>query len=196
MKILFVDACPRSRDISRSYKLGRAFMDEYLRLHPDAEVIEYRLDDMNIRPLTGNAEKARSEMSIAAKLTDPAFQPARDFAAADKIIVCAPYWDYAFPACLKAFIESICVYGITFRYENDLPVGMCRAEDLVYLTTAGSPIGEDNWGGDYLKAVTRKLLGVKNFHQVSADGLDLSGADPDSLVAEAVCRAKALAGRL
>ena len=196
MKVLFIDACPRDRDISRSYRLGRAFLDEYLRLNPDACVTEYRLNDMNLQPLTGSAEKIRSEMSVEEKLADPAYRPARDFADADMIVVCAPYWDFAFPACLKSFIENICVYGITFRYENDLPIGLCKAENLVYLTSAGSPVANDNWGGGYLEAVTGKLLGVRAFHQITADGLDLENADVEGIIADAILHAKTLAAQI
>ena len=196
MKVLFIDACPRDRNLSRSYRLGRAFMDEYLRLNPDACVTEYRLNDMDFQPLTGNVEKKRSEMSVAEKLTASTYRPARDFANADMIVICAPYWDFAFPASLKAFIENICVYGITFRYENDLPVGLCRASNLVYLTSAGSHIGSDNWGGGYLEAVTGKLLGVKTFHQITADGLDLENANVEGIMTSAILRAKTLAARI
>lgn len=196
MKVLFVDACPRDRSVSRSYRLGRAFMDEYLCLNSEAEVVEYRLDDMNLLPLTGRSEKERSALSVEEKLSSPAYETAREFAAADMIVICAPYWDFAFPACLKAFIENICVYGITFEYVSDLPKGLCRAEHLVYLTSAGSPIGNDNWGGDYLKAVTGKLLGVRNFHQISADGLDMQNADVEGILKKAITEARALAQRL
>lgn len=196
LKVLFVDACPRNREVSRSYQLGKAFLDEYLRLNPSAAVVEYRLDDQMFQPLTGQAEMDRSSKLASGNLDAPMFKPAWDFAQADRIVICAPYWDYAFPACLKTFIEHVCVYGITFRYVNGMPEGLCRAEHLVYLTTAGSPIGPDNWGGDYLKAVTSKLLGVKAFHQISADGLDLDGADVNALVNAAISRSKKLAAEI
>ena len=36
---------------------------------------------------------------------------------------------------MKCWIEAVSVDGITFRYENDRPVGLCRAEQVTYVTT-------------------------------------------------------------
>lgn len=196
MKVLLIDACPRAREVSRSYRLGEAFLQEYLRLHPQAEVNSVRLDALGLRPLTGEDERARAALIDAGRLDDPRFALARDFAQANLIAVCAPYWDFMFPAALKTYIEHICVRELTFVYRDDRPVGLCRAAHLAYFTTSGSPLAGDNWGGEYLKAVTGKLLGVKAFHQVSAEGLDLAGADPEALLSDAIGRARALAAAL
>lgn len=196
MNVLFIDACPRGREYSRSYRLGRAFMDEYMDLHPGLDVTEYRLDDMNLAPFTGKWVRDRDALLREGKLDAPRFEYAWAFRKADMIVVCAPYWDFAFPASLKTFIEHVSVSEITFTYDEAGPVGLCRAENLVYLTTAGSPMGEDNWGGDYLRAVTGKLMGVKRFHQVSAEGLDIVGADVQGIMDAAVRQAQDLARRI
>ena len=155
-----------------------------------------RLDELQLVPLTGEMEARRSKLIDAGRLDDPMFAPARSFASAELIVICAPYWDFAFPACLKTLIEHVCVRTLTFTYVNDRPVGLCRAENLVYLTSAGGFIGENNWGGDYLRAVTGQLLGVKRFHQISAEGLDVLGADAGAILADAMERARALAATL
>ena len=196
MHVLFIDACPRPREQSRSYRLGVAFLDAYVAAHPDARVETMRLDEMQLAPLTGEAEARRSELVDRGRPDDVMFAPARSFAAAELIVVCAPYWDFAFPACLKTLIEHVCVRTLTFTYVNDRPVGLSRAENLVYLTSAGGFIGENNWGGDYLRAVTGQLLGVKRFHQISAEGLDVLGADAGAILADAMERARALAATL
>ena len=196
MHVLFIDACPRPREQSRSYRLGVAFLDAYVAAHPDARVETMRLDEMQLAPLTGEAEARRSELVDRGRPDDVMFAPARSFAAAELIVVCAPYWDFAFPASLKVLIEHVCVRTLTFTYVNDRPVGLSRAENLVYLTSAGGFIGENNWGGDYLRAVTGQLLGVKRFHQISAEGLDVLGADAGAILADAMERARALAATL
>ena len=196
MHVLFIDACPRPREQSRSYRLGVAFLDAYVAAHPDARVETMRLDEMQLAPLTGEAEARRSELIDRGRPDNVMFAPARSFALAELIVVCAPYWDFAFPASLKVLIEHVCVRTLTFTYVNDRPVGLCRAENLVYLTSAGGFIGENNWGGDYLRAVTGQLLGVKRFHQISAEGLDVLGADAGAILADAMERARALAATL
>ena len=194
MRLLNVDAC--CREDSRTRILERAFLEAYTALRPEAAVKTVRLDDLGLRPLTGKAEEARSRRIDSGQLDGPEFDLARDFARADLIVISAPYWDFAFPASLKVYIEHICVRTMTFVYRGDLPVGLCRAEHLVYLTTAGSPIGGNNFGGDYIRGVTRGLLGVKQFHQVSAEGLDLLNADVEGIMAAACREARALAAQL
>ena len=194
MKALLIDACPRAN--SRSRRIGQVFLSAWQARHPEAETETVNLDEMQLAPLTGEAEARRSKLIDAGRLDDPMLAPAHSFASAELIVVCAPYWDFAFPASLKTLIEHVCVRTLTFVYRDDQPVGLCRAENLVYLTTSGSPIGEDNWGGDYLRAVTGKLLGVKRFHQISAEELDLPETNVDRALADAFARAEALANAL
>ena len=196
MQVLLIDACPRPDGASRTRRLGEAFLQALRAQHPQMHLEVFRLDEMQLMPLTGEMEARRSKLIDAGRLDDDMFAPARSFASAELIVVCAPYWDFAFPASLKALIEHVCVRTLTFVYRDDQPVGLCRAENLVYLTTSGSPIGEDNWGGDYLRAVTGRLLGVKRFHQISAEGLDLADADPGAILADAMERARLLAASL
>ena len=59
------------------------------------------------------------------------FELARQFAAADQIVIAAPYWDLSFPAALKQYFEQINVLGITFAYTPEgVPKGLCRARKL------------------------------------------------------------------
>lgn len=196
MQLLYIDACPRPEGISRSRRLGEAFLSAYMQRHPDAQLTRLCLDEMKLAPLTGADEAQRAALIDAGQLADPRFDAARAFAAAQLIVICAPYWDLAFPASLKVLIEHICVRTLTFTYCDDRPVGLCRAENLVYLTTSGGPIGEDNWGGDYLRAVTGKLLGIERFHQIGAEGLDMAGVDLEVVLKDAIGRARALAASL
>ncbi len=196
MQVLLIDACPRPQGASRSRRLGDAFLQALRAKHPELQMEVLRLDEMQLMPLTGETEARRSKLIDAGRLDDPMFAPAHSFASAELIVVCAPYWDFAFPASLKTLIEHVCVRTLSFTYVNDRPVGLCRAEHLVYLTSAGGFIGENNWGGDYLRAVTGQLLGVKRFHQISAEGLDMLGAEPEAILAAAMERACALAATL
>ena len=196
MQVLLIDACPRPQGASRSRSLGEAFLKALRERYPELALETLHLDEMRLMPLTGDTEARRSALIDGGRLDDPMFAPARSFASAELIVVCAPYWDFAFPASLKTLIEHVCVRTLSFTYENDRPVGLCRAEHLVYLTSAGGFIGQNNWGGDYLRAVTGQLLGVKQFHQISAEGLDVLNADTEAILADAMARARALAASL
>ena len=115
------------------------------------------------------------------------FALARAFAAADEVVIAAPYWDMSFPASLKLYVEQLCVNKLTFCYnEKGMPCGLTKVKKLVYLTTAGGYIGQNNFGFDYIRGVFSTLFGVKDIAFFSAEGLDIFGNDPEKILADAV----------
>ena len=70
-------------------------------------------------------------------LSHPRFRYAHEFAAADRIVLAAPFWDLSFPALVKIYIENVSVDGITFGCNESGCFGTCRAEKLMYITTRG-----------------------------------------------------------
>ena len=92
----------------------------------------------------------------------------------------------SFPAILKAYIEQINVVGITFEYtEEGFPQGLCKAHQLVYVTTAGGPIISNNYGFGYVKSLAENFYGIKDVSLVKAEGLDVIGADVDEILDQA-----------
>ena len=110
------------------------------------------------------------------KWEDPSFCWARQFADADCIVIAAPYWDFGFPALLKIFLERVTVAGITFFYDGGRPKGLCKAEKLFYVTTAGGPILKD-FGFPYVQTLAKTLYGIGETICISAENLDMDGAD-------------------
>lgn len=71
----------------------------------------------------------RDALLAEKKYDDEMFRYARQFAAADRIVIAAPLWDLSFPAQLKVYLENIYVTGIVTKYsEASEPVGLCRAK--------------------------------------------------------------------
>ena len=88
-----------------------------------------------------------------------------------------------FPALLKAYLEAITVSGLTFRYtEEGYPASLCRAKRLIYVTTAGGYIGAYDFGYQYVAALARGFFGITDISCVSAEGLDIVGADVDEIL--------------
>ena len=105
--ILFVDACVR--DDSRTKRLA----DEVLsRL--SGEVKTVKLKDVNFEVTDQDYLRKRDELIAKREFDSEMFTLAREFQAADQIVIAAPYWDLSFPAMLKQYIEHINVLGITF----------------------------------------------------------------------------------
>ena len=191
-EVLFIDACPRGAE-SRTLRLAGAFLEALRAGQPEARVKPLCLNDLSLLPLDGTSLAMREALIAAGETEHSLFEPARLFRNADLIVVAAPYWDYMFPASLKTLIEHLCVRTVTFDYVNDRPVGYCRAEKLVYITTAGGYIGDNDWGYRYMSAVCGELLGISSFERISCEGLDIAGNDPEALLEEAGVRARALA---
>lgn len=185
MKILFVDGCVRGKEISRTYRLCDYYLNLLKEKYKDAEISTVCLDQEKVTPITREELERRDDLAREGKYDDPGFQYARDFAGADMIVVGAPYWDLSFPAVLKAYVERICVGGITFKYEGTDCVGLCKAARMVCISTMGGYIDNTHMGEDYLEAIC-SMLGIKGFETCCAEGLDIYGEDVEGKMEQAM----------
>ena len=168
-KILFVNACVR--ESSRTLMLARYILDRL-----NGEICEVELQKENLKPLDENLLEKRDRLISSKEFSNSMFCYANEFAAADTIVIAAPYWDLAFPAILKIYLEQITVCGITFMYKKGIPQGLCRAKQLIYVTTAGGTI-YDNFGFEYVEALAKKLCGIGEVRFFKAKNLDIEGND-------------------
>jgi FMN-dependent NADH-azoreductase len=186
--LLFVNACVRGQD-SRTLVLAEKLLERIKEENSRDmafKIEEIRLSTENMLPLNYERLARREELMAACQFGDTMFDYANAMAAADMIVIAAPYWNMSFPASLKIFFELASVEGITFSYAADgTPVGLTQAEDMYYVTTSGGFIGDCNFGFEYANAICR-LYGVQHTHFVSAEGLDMDGADVQAIM-EAAC---------
>lgn len=186
--LLFINACVRGRD-SRTLILAEQLLEQLREANSRDmafHIEEIRLSTENILPLNYERLQRRDELLAEGQLSDTMFDYANAVANADMLVIAAPYWNMSFPAALKIFLEMTSVEGITFTYAEDgTPIGLTNAHDMYYVTTSGGYIGDCNFGFEYVNALCR-LYGVENTHFVSAEGLDLDGADVQAIM-EAAC---------
>ena len=176
--ILFINACARER--SRTLELAKHVLGTL-----DGEITEVRLYELGLTPLDEGGLKARNAAFGAKDFSDSDFELARQFASAKTIVIAAPYWDLMFPSILKTYYEAVTVNGIAFVYsEKGMPVGRCIAEKLIYVTTSGGPI-INNFGYEYTCALAKTFYGINDVSCVSAQGLDIYGADVDAIMLSA-----------
>ena len=177
--ILFINACVREN--SRTDELAQHLLSGL-----DGQVQTVCLTEENIMPLDAALLEKRDNLLRNGNTDDEFFALARQFAAADTIVIAAPYWDLMFPSILKVYLENITVCGITFRYsEKGIPQSLCKAQKLYYVTTSGGFIGENNFGFDYIRAVASGFFGISDVKFFSAEGLDIYGADTSKIMQEA-----------
>lgn len=183
MNILFVNACVRGAE-SNTLKLCKVALEELKLRYPEATISEVNLEQERPQALYPENLTQRDELRHAGNLTAPMFDYAHQFAKADKIVIGAPYWDLSFPAVLKIYLEHISVVDITFRYTEHGPVGCCQADELLYITTSGGPVGPDaNLGFDYIKSLCTSFYGINNLRCFAINGLELGG-DIDAMICE------------
>ena len=191
---LFVDCCIRG-EASRSRKLAEAF---FAHLSRDYTVKRLALMQEELPALTAESLAQRDALLRAGRTEHPRFRYARELAAAELVVVAAPFWDLSVPALLKLYIENVSVEGITFRSTQQGLQGLCRGTDLVFLTTRGGIYEEGSeWeqGVPYLRAVGR-FFGFDRFSFVAVDGLDVQGFDGEGALRDGCRRAAELAQTL
>lgn len=176
-KILFVNACVRP--ISRTHELAKSVL-EYL----DGEIEAINLETEQIPPLDSKRLQMRDTLLQSKTYDAPMLQYANQFANADIIVIAAPYWDLAFPSLLKIYMEAVTVSDVSFSYVQGVPKGLCKAERLIYVTTAGGSIVKD-FGFQYIKALAEGFYGISDVTCIKAENLDVWGNDVQAIMSEA-----------
>lgn len=192
-EVLFIDCCIRGAE-SRTKRLANSFLTA---LPSDCHVTRLDLMEENLPYFKGAYFDERQRLLEAGDRSHPRFRYAHQFAGADLIVIAAPFWDLSFPALLKVYIEQVSVDGITFGSTEQGLQGLCRASDMVFLTTRGGFYTGDamEMGSRYLDAL-HTFFGVGRYHCVAADGMDVAGFDTEGSLGDAIVRAKALARSL
>jgi FMN-dependent NADH-azoreductase len=175
-KILLINACVRP--CSRTMELTKTLLEEL-----EGDIREVRLHEMSLSALDLCGIEKRNQAAREKDFSDAAFDAAKQFADADIIVIAAPYWDLMFPAVLKVYLENITVSGVTFYYSaQGRPQSLCRAKRLYYVTTAGGFIGQHDFGFSYVGALAQSFFGITETHRYAAEGLDIVGADTETIL--------------
>ena len=174
--VLFINACVRNE--SRTERLAKKLLSKL-----NSPVEELRLHEISFPVVNDDFLNMRDRLISEQDFSNPVFDLARKFSEAETIVIAAPYWDLSFPAALKQYFEQINVVGITFRYTEDgIPVGMCRADSLYYVTTAGGSYVPEEFGFGYVKSLAQNFYGISKVRKIEAVGLDLYGADVEAIM--------------
>ncbi len=183
--LLYIDGCV-SRENSRTEKLAQACLRRIL-ASDDCRMETVVLEDAGLTALDGAMLKKRERWIGMGDFSDDYFRFAKTFAAADVVVFAVPYWDLAFPALFKVYLEHLAILNLTFRYTEDgHPVGLTRVRKVLYVTTAGGFIGRANFGFEYVKGLMQNLFGIADVRFVGAEGLDICGHDPRGILEAAI----------
>lgn len=182
MNILYVNCAVRSS--SRTARLCERVLGRL-----GGSVTEIKPAFMRLPVTDEEFLKKRDSVIAASDHEDALAAPAKQFAEADAVVFCAPYWDLSFPAALKQYLEQINVIGVTFAYnEEGRPVGLCKAKKMFYVTTAGGRIISEEYGFGYVRALCHNFYGINDCMMFKAEMLDIVGQDPEAIMSEALDR--------
>ena len=176
--ILFINGCIRGEN-SRTLKLANTYIAALKKSDETNElkIIEKDLTALNLsfrdntsfNPATGAPLPSSPEL-------------AEEFAAADEIILAAPFWELMFPTIVHCYIEAISRVGTTFQYSETGSEGLCKATSFKYIYTSGNYLApEDRVSEIYLKKLL-EMYGITNLSTILVDGLDIQTNDAQKMI--------------
>lgn len=166
--LVFIDACVRQSD-SRTLRVAEPIVSALSKRY---KVTRYDLPDMGIVPLNPGLFDERG----VGEIPGWAMEAAQSIAAADRIVIAAPFWDMSFPAVLKCFFEQTSLFDVTFTDTGKTCQGLCKAPKLLYITTRGMdiPTGDlREQATPYLKALGT-LWNLGEITTIAAQNMDYS----------------------
>ncbi|MGL4606228.1 MAG: NAD(P)H-dependent oxidoreductase [Eubacteriaceae bacterium] len=180
-KLLFLNACV-NRETSRTYRIAKALIS-LLQKSDAFEVDELVLEDINIQGLTSETLNKRLELIEKGDFSSEIFGFANQLKEADFIVMAAPHWDFGFPTRLKAYLEATSIIGLLYKFdETGQLIGLCKAENLYYVTTRGGYWGDENDLGFSTIVRFGECCGINKIKCISSEGLDIFTNDPEELV--------------
>lgn len=188
-KLVIINACVRQSD-SRTLRIAEPIIAA---LSQRYEVKRYDLPEMEgIVPLTPALFALRGRGDIPTWALDAA----KAMADADRILIAAPFWDMSFPAALKAFIEQVSLFDITFTDTGKTCKGLCKSPKVLYVTTRGMDIATGDpfeQATPYLRAIGH-LWNLGDLTTIAAQNMDYSTPEElESRIASAVSEGLELA---
>ncbi|MGN7787349.1 FMN-dependent NADH-azoreductase [Niabella sp. 22666] len=183
-KILHIISSPRG-EASISKKLGDAIIEKIKTKYPDSIVKERNLatghfphlDELQIGSWFVPSKSHSDEQAAAIKYSEEAIAEMQE---ADIYVIGAPFYNFAIPSTLKAYLDHIARPGITFRYnEEGKPEGYLKNKKA-YIATASSGVysaGEFQ-SFDFVSPYLKFLLGFLGITDISifrVEGLRIDG---------------------
>ncbi len=202
-KLLVVRAHPLTSEFSRSMQLTDEFVRVYAAAHPGDDVLDLNLYGRAVPEIDLDLLSAWKKLGSGVpfahldqpeQLTVTLFDGyTSQFLNVDKIVVANPLWNLNVPTRLKAWIDTIAVAGQTFRYTEDgIAIGLVRGKKAVHIQTSGGVFEGLDPASLYVRTIFT-FLGVEDYQQIVAEGMDHDPEHAGEIVAAAIARVRAVA---
>jgi len=183
-KVLHIISSPKG-GASVTRKLGDTIVEKIVAKYPDAVVKERdlaadvfpHLDELQIGAWFAPADARTDAQTQAVQVSDEAV---REMQEADIYVIGAPFYNFAIPSTLKAYLDHITRPGITFRYnEEGKPEGFLKGKQA-YIATASSGVYSEGpfQSFDHVRPYLTFILGFLGITDISfirVEGLRIDG---------------------
>lgn len=188
--VLYIKANAKPEGVSRTFKVSDEFIKSYKESHPNDNIITLDLYKEGINFLSVNDINTVFGPKTAESRNHPILKYAYQFAEADKYLIAEPMWNLGIPAILKAYIDYVCVTGITFKYTENGPVGLLVGKKAVNIVSRGGGYGSEpssnyEMGDRYMKTIFG-FFGITDFTTIPIENLDVVGQDVEAIVKNAI----------
>ncbi|WP_426451580.1 FMN-dependent NADH-azoreductase [Paenibacillus sp. S-38] len=205
--LLYITAHPHDHQTSFSMAAGQAFVESYRESHSGDQIVTLDLYNANIPHIDADVfsgwGKLRSGQDFGALSAEEKTKVSRlgeltdQFVAADKYVFVTPLWNFSFPPVMKAYIDSICTAGKTFRYTAEGPVGLLTDKKALHIQARGGiysegPAAQMEMGHRYL-GVIMQFFGIPSFEGLFVEGHNQFPDRAQQIKEDAIARARELA---
>jgi len=183
-KVLHIISSPQG-GASITRQLGKAIIEKIQMKYPNSIVKERdlakeafpHLDGLQIGSWFTPVDNHTPEQATAIKLSEKAIAELQE---ADIYVIGAPFYNFAIPSTLKAYLDHIARPGVTFRYKEDgQPEGFLKNKKA-YIAIASSGVYSEgdfqsfDFVSPYLKFMLG-FLGITDITFFRAEGLRING---------------------
>lgn len=207
--LLYITAHPLSETESYSMAVGKAFLESYRQAAPTDQIVHLDLYKIEIPHIDADIFSGWGKLRSGSEFEHLSPEEQRkvgrlgelvdQFVAADRYVFVTPLWNFSFPPIMKAYIDSICVAGKTFRYTESGPAGLLTTKSAVHIQARGGiysegPAAAMEFGHRYL-ATIMQFFGVPSFEGVFVEGHNQFPDRAPEIKAKAIEHARAVARR-
>ncbi|MCD7035813.1 FMN-dependent NADH-azoreductase [Metabacillus sp. GX 13764] len=206
-KVLYITAHPHDETASYSMAVASQFMNSYKEENPNDEVVHLDLYRTTIPQIDADVFSGWGKLQSGSEFNQLSDveqtkvsrlgELADQFVSADKYVFVTPLWNFSFPPVMKAYIDSICVAGKTFKYTENGPVGLLPDKKAIHIQARGGfysegPAAEMEMGHRYI-GIIMQFFGITQFEGLFVEGHNAQPAKAEEIRQNAIARAKDMA---
>lgn len=204
MKLLYINANPKTKNNSHSIKVADAFVEEYKKNNPNDEIIYFDLykeeipfiDEISFNAWDKQANNLELNEEEQYKI-DLSNKILNQFMDADKYVFASPLWNFSIPPLLKAYMDVVISVRKTFRYTEQGPIGLLKNKKALFVQASGGNVSRPHRSkfehASNLMDVLFEFMGIEEHYKILVEGISFSTDNGAKIEQEKIKEAAILA---